>query len=77
MINFRSLIEEVGTRSAARACGVSPNAVNLWKRQGRLPNRKGLTRGRRVHYEKALAKLAGIPVKELRQALAEEERQAG
>jgi hypothetical protein len=69
-----TLIDNLGTRNIARACGVSPACVTRWKYYG-LPNRTGRVQGRRTHYEKVLAKMAGMKVKELRQALAEKEQE--
>lgn len=71
---LKDIIESIGTRKLARACGVSAPTVTFWKCYG-LPRRVGRSQGRRAHYEKAIAREAGIPVKELRRMLAEEDRQ--
>ena len=71
---LKDLIEQHGTRRIARAAGVSPPTVTFWKTYG-LPRRVGQSQGRRAHYEKAIARVAGMSVTELRKALAEEDRQ--
>lgn len=71
---LKDIIERVGTRKIARACGVEPPTATYWKSHG-LPQRPGQSQGRRAHYEKAIARAAGIPLAELRKQLAEEDRQ--
>lgn len=71
---FVELIENLGTLRVARACGVSKGLVSIWKRNGTLPyTRPGW---RTAKYERAIARLAGIPVSELRQMMREDQKAA-
>lgn len=71
---LKEIIESIGTRKLARAAGVSAPTVTFWKAYG-LPRRVGQSQGRRSHYEKVIAREAGMPVAELRRQLAEEDLQ--
>lgn len=71
-MTLKELIDQLGTNRVARACGVTDVAVVHWKRKG-LPQRKGKAQVKRAHYERVIAKMAGMRVGELRQMLAEEE----
>ena len=53
----------------ARACGVHHSTVAYWCEQG-LPKRKA-DAARRAHYERTIAKLAGMKVAALRKQLKE------
>lgn len=74
MTTLKEIIEHIGTRRTAAVCAVTPGVVVWWKANG-LPTRKGLTQGRRVHYEKCIARELGWPTAKLRELLAEEDRQ--
>lgn len=69
---LRQLINDLGVRKVAARCGVDRTAVLYWCRKDRLPMRNGDAE-RRAHYEREIAKLAGMRVGELRKMLAEEE----
>lgn len=71
-MTLKELIDQLGTNEVARKCGVTDVAVVYWKRNG-LPRRNGKAQVRRAHYERVIAKMAGMRVAELRQMLAEEE----
>lgn len=68
-----NIINNIGVRRLARECGVDPTAVMKWKQRG-LPSRSGTAKDR-AHYERVIAKLAGIPVAELRKKIKESEKQ--
>lgn len=71
------IINTIGTTRVARACGVTPACVSIWKKKDGLPARTGSVEDRRAHYERVIARLAGMPVKELREQLQEESGQSG
>ncbi|RKQ97118.1 hypothetical protein C7446_2537 [Kushneria sinocarnis] len=64
------LIEEIGTVKVAKACGVSKGLVSIWKRNGTLPYKH--PGNRTAGYERAIARLAGMPVAELRKQIRQE-----
>lgn len=68
---LQDIIRQVGVRTVARECGVDHAAVLYWCREG-LPKMKA-HRERRAHYERCIAKLAGMKVGELRKRIAESE----
>ena len=68
---LEELIDELGVMNVARACEAHHQAVCYWKACG-LPSRRGDAK-RRAHYERCIAKLAGMKVGDLRRMLAEEE----
>lgn len=67
-----NIINSIGVRRLARECGVDPAAVMKWKRRG-LPSRAGTAKDR-ARYERAMARLTGMKVRELRERIAEEEK---
>jgi len=69
---LRELIMGLGLRNVARATGTTPGAVWYWCNYG-LPSRRGGDVERRAKYERGIAKLAGMKVKDLRKQIAEEE----
>lgn len=76
MTRIGTIITQLGVRRVARECGVTSPTVCTWKEQG-LPRRSGESMDkRRAHYERVIARMAGMKVGELRAWLAEEEAQA-
>lgn len=71
-MKLKDIINSIGTNRLARECGVTDVAVVHWKRNG-LPSRPGRAQKRRAHYERVIARMAGMKVGELRELLAEEE----
>jgi len=67
---LEKVIREIGLCRVADECGVNHRAVGYWIEQGRLPNRYA-DRTRRAQYERIIARLAGMPVGELRKQLKE------
>lgn len=60
------VLETLGGKEVADACGVTPGCVSHWKRLGHLPGRGPRADRRGDRYEKAIARLAGCSVQELR-----------
>ncbi|RUR26815.1 hypothetical protein ELY33_17050 [Vreelandella andesensis] len=69
---LKEIIDSIGTNRLARECGVTDVAVVSWKQKG-LPVRRGNAQKRRAHYERVIARMAGMKVGELRELLAKEE----
>ena len=66
---LKEIINKHGLEKTALACSVSIGAVRGWKERG-LPKASGLAaQKKRARYERALAKLEGISVAELRKQL--------
>lgn len=76
MNRLSDIITQLGVRRVARECGVTSPTVCAWKEYG-LPRRSGESMDkRRAHYERVIARMAGMKVGELREWLAEDEAQA-
>lgn len=65
---LRDIVKSIGVAKVAQECGVNHRAVDYWCRVNRLPARK-FDRPKKAHYERCIAKLAGMPVKDLRRKL--------
>lgn len=66
------IIRDIGICRVAKACGVYHRSVVYWCERERLPGRQA-DAARRAHYERCIAKLAGMKVGELRKRIAESE----
>lgn len=71
-MTLKEIINSIGTNRLAREAGVTDVAVVVWKQRG-LPKRKGNAQKRRAHYERVIARMAGMKVSELREVIAKEE----
>jgi hypothetical protein len=69
---LREIINSIGTNRLARECGVTDVAVVSWKQNG-LPTSNGNAQKRRAHYERVIARMAGMRVGDLRELIAKEE----
>ncbi len=70
---LKTVVETLGGKEVAKACGVTPGCVSIWKKKGHLPGRGPVADRRGDFYEKRIAKLAGMKVSELREWIAQEE----
>lgn len=63
-MTLEQLITQIGTSEVARTCGVSRQNVHYWKKHG-MPSRPA-DKLRRQEFERRIAKLAGMNLKDLR-----------